>query len=391
MRTHHQGTVENLPKIVSWIRAKKQNEFELARRILLEFEQPALLNPLRGWIDQALRELDTLRRTDAVGQRIVSTAWNNEKGKLKTLKKYDSLSALLRAVPNLSATECGDLIRLYGTVAEVGGKKYQEKLAAYRAQPTQYVPFNAGVARPYGAQLEKQKALRKYGDVGWGKRPEQSARARVTPDAYRQTFGAPPAPGQARQQFLGLGGGINAWVLLDESTVHKIDRLFGLPLGADISGTTTDTIAFLGHFVAAGVNPLYYLLPIATIVAAGHHTILESALALTHNWQITGVEYRIGFYTTLLPRNAFLPAGSNIKSVLQQYQDDVRNRLLLIYYEGPDRVGGCYEYADPTDRVLFRRIALADAFLMMRVRCLSSPWISESDLENFESVGWGRR
>ena len=77
---------EETNRIDRWIHAKKRNEFELAERILIEVNNPALRSPLLGWVERAIQELDQVRRVDLEGQGLVSQAWNNERPHLETLR-----------------------------------------------------------------------------------------------------------------------------------------------------------------------------------------------------------------------------------------------------------------------------------------------------------------
>jgi len=140
----------------------------------------------------------------------------------------------------------------------------------------------------------------------------------------------------------------------------KIDTLFGLGQGADISGTTADSIFFIEHVnrfiaeaVAHGGGPddlaeaqaaLYYLgdllmlLPMATMVCQGHHAVLEIALTLTLN---NYTDYAIGQYTSLIPPSA--PKNDLTNRVFQtlwECETDPRNHRMLCFFDG----GGCRAY-----------------------------------------------
>jgi len=107
----------------------------------------------------------------------------------------------------------------------------------------------------------------------------------------------------------GLSSGNTLFVLGDKDVVGTINRSLGLLNGADISGTTCDTIwaleslmQWLQHFDSSFVvNPNLLLLPVAAIVSGFHHTVLEVGLALSINYD-TGalrIAYAPGFFTTL--------------------------------------------------------------------------------------------
>ncbi len=150
--------------------------------------------------------------------------------------------------------------------------------------------------------------------------------------------------------------GMTLWKLKDGSVTWAMDRIFGLPPGADISGTTADlmwamevissiiypsytksdgkTILKDGYrFGLAGFNQelgLLYLLPIAAMVAHYHHTILECALTQTFN---SVIEYVVGFYTTLLPTKTESPSADKIRKVLDKWENHPLNFKMVLFTE----------------------------------------------------------
>jgi hypothetical protein len=90
----------------------------------------------------------------------------------------------------------------------------------------------------------------------------------------------------------------------DGSVIGNLDYTFGAEMkGADISGTTTDSIYILKYAAEASRRSeklgLLQLLPIATMVPAGHHSLMECAYPLTREGYIN---YQIGYYETLVPK-----------------------------------------------------------------------------------------
>ena len=127
-----------------------------------------------------------------------------------------------------------------------------------------------------------------------------------------------------------------------ESVVGKMERVFGYPvMGADISGTTADSTYVVERFgptVGEHFDPVMYLLPFATIVAGGHHHLLEVAGTLT----LYGViDYTIGVYETLLPipgtrsieKSRFKKAVQEIKSYLAAATRACPNHMLVYWPE----------------------------------------------------------
>jgi len=186
-------------------------------------------------------------------------------------------------------------------------------------------------------------------------------------------------------------GGVMVWKITDSSTIGKIDRVFGLPYGADISGTTTDNLYFLSGWadVSKG-DPLVMMLPLAAIVGEYHHSLLEVAAAMSLR---KVVNYSIGFYSTLLPN---LPSDvkpmsqrSAIEGLLKTAEEDTRNKHVLLYYGSTSKIAGCY-LAEGGDLGAFKKLATVDIRLWPKFKVFP-PYpgednvmqlISESGLSN---------
>jgi hypothetical protein len=166
--------------------------------------------------------------------------------------------------------------------------------------------------------------------------------------------------------------------------VKRVDNVFGLAPVADISGTTTDTIYFTEKFSGpSGGDNIFYLLPLATIVAGGHHSLLEVALPLTMNKII---DYHIGFYRSLFPSAGGAQGAGAISNVLARAESNPMNRHILVYYATgenqsiPGRPSGCFLFENP-DHWAFRNFArcvdMLDSFPWMPA------WPNENQLRNF--------
>jgi hypothetical protein len=159
--------------------------------------------------------------------------------------------------------------------------------------------------------------------------------------------------------------------------------VFGLVPLADISGTTTDSIYFTERFaIHTGGDPVFYLLPLATIVAGGHHSLLEVALSLNIN---KIVDYRIGFYTSLFPPGG-VKASRTIRNALFQSENQRINRYMLVYYAAGDNPtirgipAGCflYEQNDLREFEYFSKcVEILDSFPFMPF------WPNEEQLRTF--------
>lgn len=129
-----------------------------------------------------------------------------------------------------------------------------------------------------------------------------------------------------------------------ESVVGKMERAFGYPaevMGADISGTTADSTYVVENFAPQeGLDPIMYLLPFATIVAGGHHHLLEVAATLTLYGKI---DYTVGLYDTILPgsyetlsrQSRYHNEVKWINSLVQNATRIAKDLLMLVYW--PER------------------------------------------------------
>jgi len=369
-------------RIRQFMLEKQANEIELAWDLRDAFNSnEELVGPLRQLASFAVDEMDDLRKGSIEGQQLLTGRWQAEVSgpKNKALIKYGTLSNIAQNIPTLAAEECSDVIRLYGEVVEKGALKYQET----PTQPTGFVPGPKHPLEKYAHLDTERKGIRGGGDPVW-----KVGRQRAQ--------GVPASPTVVHEFIHSLRGGISCSVLREPSTVLRLDRAFGLMEAADISGTTTDTIFFFLRYAAlfrsqfnqyaifAGAldDPIYHLLPLATLVAGGHHSLVESALSLTINGQKTGVDYRIGLYRTLMPRNSNHSAGAAVRTLLNLAQSNSRNRLMLVYYRGANRIGGCYLFAkDGSERMHFERLARADTGLLASFRTMD-PWPTKQQIEN---------
>lgn len=356
-----------------WVLEKRANEIELAWDLQDVFNRhESLVGPLRQLASFAIDELDALRRGSIEGQRVVSASWEKErKGpRNQVIIRHGSLANLANAVPTLTASECSDVIRLYGEVVEKGGQTAKAAEKAGGSSPLQ----------PY-KQLDTQRmSFRQGGDPVW-----VAGRQRDRVDAQHPM---PPPDNAAKEFVASQHGGISASLLRDGSTVLKIDRVFGLMEAADISGTTTDSIFFVHRYSSlfaqqfqqqllrgALDDPIYQLLALATLVAGGHHSVLESGLSLSLNQGVTGVDYRVGLYTTLMPAGSRHEARGAVEHVLAYYEGNARNRLMLLSYNAPAHFDECFLFSKQgRDRAEFADLARADLTLLRRFRQLGNPW-----------------
>lgn len=359
---------------------KQANEIEMAWDLQEVFNRhESLVGPLRQLASFAVDELDALRRASPEGQRAVSVRWERERTgpKNRAIVKFQSLSNIANNVPGLTAEECSDVIRIYGEVVEECAE-----LLKHQPQKQGFVPPPSNPLQPYQAlSAQKKNDFRLGGDPVWKEGRQRESKAPLADTPVKEFIGS-------------QRGGISNTSLKDTSTVLKIDRAFGLMEAADISGTTTDSIFFVDRFSrlfaaqfqqdlfrGALDDPIFQLLALATLIAGGHHSVLESALSLSLNHRLTDVCYKIGLYTSLLPETSRHPAKGAIQHVLELAERNTRNRLMLVYYDRPQSIGGGLLFAKQgAERALFARIAEAGLGLLQRFRQLPSPWPTKQHL-----------
>lgn len=171
--------------------------------------------------------------------------------------------------------------------------------------------------------------------------------------------------------------GMTLWKLKEGSTVWAIDRIFGLPPGADISGTTGDMMALLevlinilyppqgklrvGVIDKRDITPvieLLYLFPFAAMVSLYHHTVLEMGLTLSFN--DPAISYQVGYYTTLLPEWVAKRDNAtcrNVYKILKKWEDHPTNLKVVYFTEQDGKTWGAV-CSDEEDLKRYREIAL---------------------------------
>jgi hypothetical protein len=303
-----------------------------------------------------------------------------------------TVEGVLAAETPLTVPQCGNLIRFYGEVIDAC-KGFDAEFNRERARQISWRYGGGGEAfrgfrdSNYVAKADTGSVWQKLETKKWS-----GGRIRVKAEDFfgKDVKQANPfydlVPGQLFQsdelKRVHLGkkfGGVMAWKIEDTSTIGKIDRVFGLPYGADISGTTTDNMHFLTGW--ADVNkgdPLLMMLPLAAIVGEYHHSLLEVAGAMSLRKVI---KYSIGFYTTLLPP---LPSGktpldqrATILGILQKFEDDVRNKHILIHYR-KNVIAGAF-LAEPSEFEAFKRLGTVDIRLWPRFAKIAS-YPDENDI-----------
>ena len=264
-------------------------------------------------------------------------------------------------IKKLTASECADMIRLYGAFVENGAKA---KIADLIDQDS--------------AKRSKRQAdvfSSDYRMRGQFISPADKINRGVTNELVLGQYE------DWKEQLIGGHGGAVHGIQLKQAAkadvIGKIEKTFGLHRGAAISGTTADTIFFLEHFSAAigeELDPVYYMLPLGTIVYNYHHALAEVAMTLTLNGVL---DYSMGIYSTLVPSNTHHRLAQHIRNELSFLENRIDNKLMLIYYNG-NNIEGCYQF-ETAEKADFQRLAKADMNLWTTFKGFNE-WPSEANI-----------
>lgn len=273
-------------------------------------------------IDKAMKQEPSLRLYDKVQKNAAALTLSSQSPVL--LRKLD-------------ATDCADVIRLAGAWVEAGGL--------------------------CGGDTVKE-AFRPGQAFGKGLRVRKSGHYELPPHLLPHMRDPSAFAGMAGKRAAGT------------SSVLQLDRLFGLVVACDISGTTADCV-FALEVVAPLVPPqlqmtaAYHMLPLGTIVANLHHSLLEVALVLSLNDE---ADYHIGFFDTLKPKRAHvLPPELGAIEGAMAMADDRMKRLGLHhvrYYRGDGSVEGAFQF-EGVQLMALKFSPISDAVEMLdRAPCL---------------------
>jgi len=336
--------------------------------------------------------------------------------------------ALRGSVKKFTAADCGDVIRLVGAWVEFGGTQYssadttaftmparkyvvkdknredkQVKDGARAVTPGELVKadYRGGVTKSgevvsmftgtEGTSALNQKFTGKANVWAqdakkYGKEDERDYEDWLMKALYGRHFNSMPArrvranpqsrvlppvlkrhkehTGIAGRQLKCIPGG-------QGDNVPKVDNLIGLMDVCSISGTTSD-VTFLfdqwGHkFIngKADLSRTYYMLPVGSIAGFHHHSILEVALALSLIKHST-VDYRVGFYGTLLPQDKCqLELRTALQQLLMRAEATMKTEGLhfFCFYKEKELAGGIA--LDPSDVATFKQSKLSKATFLV--------------------------
>jgi hypothetical protein len=307
-------------------------ETELCKKMYHVYNTSPIIDKLQALIALAIEQIcalglaDTgkaeLRWINAIKQAGANLAiWEKYAG-TKTMLTVKNLIKVLDHADEWTASDCGDLMRLFGGIIE---DRTLQDLGLVGKDVEQY---------------------RREQRVGPGFGGDQRSRRG---GGYEPNLPHIEAAHNAILRFKRAKGfsGFSNVTLNDQSTVKKIDSTFGLAEGCDISGTTADSIFFFRHvnafirglpeMIGNDLMPIIQLLPMATMASQGHHTIIECGLTLTLN---NIINYRICFYTTLMPPNM---GNAQLQSLFSVAEKDMRNKHMLCYWNNGHLEGILYD------------------------------------------------
>ena len=367
----------------SAIYAKKYNEFELANAIRRHFDTGALSRDLNDMVAGSSIFAEMLTQNNAFQKTWDDNSWMDVRKAYPTIRSLQDAAIAGR----VKALHCGDWIRIFGEIAE----KVPD-------MNTVRVDFQVG-----GDEFWlKKKGISDHMpmiDLITGEFPDVDPGTRVRLGTGPKRLPGGRAQGQKLDGFFSgdrvvhfrsfekrsdlekkqLGGGMTVWSPQERDILYRIESAFGLRVGATISGTTTDTLYFLSVFGGLGMDPIFYLLPFATIAAPGHHSLIEVAMPLALNDKI---DYSIGYYTSLLPQGSTHTAVSDMKKTLAQYEHDMRNRKMIVWFKTAEVPGGYWQVdpIQPGEIRTFTAMAKIGRPMMQQFSAMRTAYMFELDL-----------
>lgn len=347
-------SVENPNEMFRLARELQIVEADLARGVYNVFNSGDALKKIQGVAKVIMRMM-------LEGPRLAFSLSIGEEGNLRLWEKVPKnrtgftmwQSPIL--LKRLDATDCADLIRLAGCWVEKGGLG-------------DLAPASVKDAFRVEQRHEIWGPTARVRDKGWEIDPHLVSHMRDPNASFSGMGGVGGKHGKFSKRAAG------------SSSVLKLDRLFGLLVACDISGTTADTVFALEFFGASlGLTPGYYMLPIGTIVSNMHHSVIEVALAICINGSM---EYYIGFPETLKPKKClnFTSELSEISGVLQSANMKMKKLHHLRYYEG-SRPKGIFKIDNPLEVTKLRNSRLSNAKEMLA-------WASGGGYPSRDDVVW---
>lgn len=336
-------------EVIACTKARAIMETQLCSEMYAIYNSASILNPIRSVVSLAIEQILGMMQFKSLSGTNWDSAIKKAGGNLAVWRlsggaPKETAAGLMNvweASSQWTADDCGDLIRLFGGLIEDKS-------------------LHGGAV---GADVDATRNSKRRAGFG-------STRARFT-DGFSVTdahIGAAHLAVLDAKRVQGGFSGIQKVRLKDESTVKKIDCAYGLAEGCDISGTTADSIFFFDYVNSfiAGIPemispddlPIIQLFPMATMGSQGHHTVMECALTLTQNGII---DYRVGFYSTLMPPGA---QHQTLKNLFSKYESDPRNVHMLCWWDEHFTKLSGMRFDKPWEQQQLKRSSLADPELI---------------------------
>ena len=321
------------------IRTEKRDLEVAAAKTLNRYYNQHYKYRIQRLVRQMLNQILSARNPKAVNQMLAK-----KRGQFLMFQRgvdpsFHGLEQFLKREMFWSLENCSDMIRLFGEMHEQASgnhpapwetyglsSEHEEGLDKLRPEPT-FVKY----PRDKDGNPIKGKPVK---EGGWGE------------FGHRDRGNRQPTPTGAPYANIGnITRGVDKFKFLEHSVVSAIDHTFGLKAqGADVSGTTTDSIYSMRWAGgAAGLTPdliqAVQLLPMVTMVPQGHHTMVECAYPLSRHRII---DYHIGYYKTLAP--TYSPGLFD--NVLGALDGSKENKRVLIWGRGAGEQGVWMDKAD---------------------------------------------
>ncbi|TLX71652.1 hypothetical protein E9993_20000 [Labilibacter sediminis] len=369
-------------KVKEVIRMKKQNEFDLAVDIRNRFDKGELKRELNNMVWMSTIVAPNLPGFEKVWKK------NGWIGVISHYKHIDKLEeAAYRG--NVKAEYCGDWIRVFGEIAEESPnlnlekemfQRHYDKFWDKKKSVNDHMPMS-GKGPAFPGNRVRLGTSHKLGDISGEMQAKIKKFGAIQQSSREVRFRNLEI--RAISEMSQIGGGMKVWSPQERDICYRIEVAFGLRVGATISGTTTDTLFFLKYFgswLNGYMDPIFYMLPFATIAAAGHHSLIEVALPLSL-WGL--IDYTIGNYTSLIPKMKSSSVGSHaIKEILRKYEQNENNRRILVYFLQSEVPAGYWEF-ESSDQGVFNTMAKADKQLMSQFSAMPKPYMDELTLSKW--------
>lgn len=364
-------TLDDPNEVFRLARQRQIVEAQFAKRVYDVFNTGPALQKLQG-VAKSLMRLMADGPVNAFDAAVKDEGnlrlWQKVPKNLPGLTMWQSPIHLRR----LDATDCADLIRLAGAWVEAGGLGggQRARLPRGSAPGTAKEAYRVGGEYVWGRHARVRQA-------GWEIEPHLVPHMRDPNAAFTGMAGV--------RGFYGKKASKRA---AGTSSVLQLDRLFGLIVACDISGTTADSIFALELFGGEfDMSAAYYMLPLGTIAHNLHHSILEVALVTSLNGEM---DYHIGFFDTLKPTRCvtFPVELAGLQVAIQAANLSMQNQGLhhMRYYEGSS-LKGAFQFQG-AELVAFKNSPISRCVTMLqRAQCLGGYPQRHTVVELLRSAG----